>query len=64
MKSPKPRKACKAPQDAPLPPVDPVALERGVRRLVSTQKPPGGWPGKPPKEVRADDDGEEDGDGA
>ena len=47
---------------APLPPVDPAALERAVGRVLTKPKPPGGWPGKPPKEVRADED-EEAGDG-
>jgi hypothetical protein len=26
-----------------LPPVDPVELERAVRRAVEIRKPPGGW---------------------
>jgi hypothetical protein len=33
------------PDPAPLelPPVDPVELERALRRAVLTPKPPGGW---------------------
>jgi len=34
-----------------------------MRRVLVKPKPPQGWPGKPPKEVRADDDEEEAGDG-
>jgi len=37
-------------------------MERAMRRVLAKQRPPGGWPGKPPKEVRADDE-EEAGDG-
>lgn len=39
-----------APLDLPL--VDPVELERAVRRAVETKKPAGGWKGRdsePPK---------------
>lgn len=41
-----------------LPPVDPERFSDAVRRVLTKQKPPGGWPGKPPKEVRADTEGD------
>jgi hypothetical protein len=41
-----------------LPPVDPARFSDAVRRVVTKQKPPGGWPGKPPKEVQSDPDDE------
>jgi hypothetical protein len=45
-----------------LPPVDAGRLRDAVSRIAGLRKPPGGWPGKPPKEVRADEE-EEAGDG-
>lgn len=51
-----------APNPTPvLPPVDLGELERAVKQLLSVKKPPGGWPGKPPKEIRADAEDEGDG---
>ena len=47
----------------PLPEIDPTRLSDAMRRVLVKPKPPQGWPGKPPKEVRADDDEEEAGDG-
>jgi hypothetical protein len=32
------------------------SLERAVRKVLAKPMPPGGWPGKPPKEVRADEE--------
>jgi hypothetical protein len=38
-----------------LPPVGAERLQEAMRRIVSARKPPQGWPGEPPEEVRADD---------
>lgn len=35
-----------------LPPVGPDRLADNFRKLVSAKRPPGGWPGKPLKEVQ------------
>ena len=40
----------------PLPPVDAARLEEVFRKVAGARKPPGGWPGKPPKEVCADEE--------
>lgn len=52
----------KPPKVADLPPVDAAELQRAFRRALTKKRPPGGWPGKPPKDVQAEPD-DEAGDG-